>query len=144
MPMSDYLEGKLLRHTFRNEPYTPPETVWLALYTTAPQADGNGGAEVNGTGYVRRQLSMNVTEGAPSLATLSEVVEYPVAETDWGTITTGVIFDAQAGGNVLTFDPFTDPNNPDTPLPKPITTGDIVRIVAGNLSVRLGAISDFE
>lgn len=33
---TDYLENELLDHALRNSAWTPPATVYLALYTTAP------------------------------------------------------------------------------------------------------------
>jgi hypothetical protein len=34
MAFTDYLENKLLAHTFSNTAYTSPSTVYVALYTT--------------------------------------------------------------------------------------------------------------
>ena len=36
MAFTDYLENKLLAHTFSNTAYTSPSTVYVALYTVAP------------------------------------------------------------------------------------------------------------
>lgn len=139
MPMSNYLEGKLLRHVFNNEVYTPPGTVYLALFLESPNADGTGGTEVSGAGYERIPLDFNVTEGAPSAANLAEPVEFPTASEGWGTVTVGALFDAQTGGNLLSYKEFTDPASPSDPLPKDVTTGDVLRVTSGNLRITMGS-----
>ena len=45
--ISTYLADKLFNHVLRNEVYTPPAKVYLALYTTDPTAAGTG-TEVQG------------------------------------------------------------------------------------------------
>lgn len=47
--LSNYLENKLIDHVLRNTAYTPPATVYLALYTTDP-TDADSGTEVSGGG----------------------------------------------------------------------------------------------
>ena len=49
MAFTDYLENKLLAHTFSNTAYTSPSTVYVALYTVAP-TDSSAGTEVTGGG----------------------------------------------------------------------------------------------
>lgn len=51
--VSDYLEEKLLNHTFRNTAYTSPGTsVYVAVYKANPTDAGNG-AEIAYTNYAR-------------------------------------------------------------------------------------------
>ena len=50
MSFSDYLENKILAHTFSGTTFTPASTLYLALYTVAPSDDGTGGTEVSTSG----------------------------------------------------------------------------------------------
>ena len=63
MAFTDYLENKLLAHTFSNTAYTSPSTVYVALYTVAP-TDSSVGTEVTGGGYARQSASFTTTASA--------------------------------------------------------------------------------
>lgn len=56
--MSDFLEKKLLNYIFRGQSFTPPSSVYIALCNDTITDDMTGGdlPEVNGTGYVRKQV----------------------------------------------------------------------------------------
>lgn len=124
--MSNYLENALVNATLRNTSYTSPATVYVALYTTDP-TDADTGTEVSGNGYARQ----SVTFGAPSngASTNSAAVEFPQATGSWGTIAYIGLRDASSGGNLLYHSPLD--------ASKTISTGDVFRISAGNLSVTL-------
>jgi len=47
--ISDYYENKIIDHMLRGQAFTPPSTIYLALYTVAP-TDAGGGTEVSGGG----------------------------------------------------------------------------------------------
>jgi hypothetical protein len=124
--MSNYLENALINATLRNTSYTSPATVYVALYTTDP-TDADTGTEISGNGYARQ----SVTFGAPSngASTNSAAVEFPQATGSWGTIAYIGLRDASSGGNLLYHSPLD--------ASKTISTGDVFRISAGNLSVTL-------
>ena len=124
--MSNYLENALVNATLRNTSYTSPATVYVALYTTDP-TDADTGTEVSGNGYARQ----SVTFGAPSngASTNSAAVEFPQATGSWGTVAYIGLRDASSGGNLLYHSPLD--------ASKTISTGDVFRISAGNLSVTL-------
>ena len=124
--MSNYLENALINATLRNTSYTSPATVYVALYTTDP-TDADTGTEVSGNGYARQ----SVTFGAPSngASTNSGAVEFPQATGSWGTVAYIGLRDASSGGNLL-YHTVLDAS-------KTISTGDVFRISAGNLSVTL-------
>jgi len=124
--MSNYLENALINATLRNTSYTSPATVYVALYTSDP-TDADTGTEVSGNGYARQ----SVTFGAPSngASTNSAAVEFPQATGSWGTVAYIGIRDASSGGNLL-YHTVLDAS-------KTISTGDVFRISAGNLSVTL-------
>lgn len=124
--MSNYLENALINATLRNTSYTSPATVYVALYTTDP-TDADTGTEVSGNGYARQ----SVTFGAPAngASTNSAAVEFPQATGSWGTVAYIGLRDASSGGNLLYHSPLD--------ASKTISTGDVFRISAGNLSVTL-------
>lgn len=136
MSFTNYLEEKLLKHVLTNTAYTAPATVYVGLFTAAPGETG-GGTEVSGGAYARQSAAFTVTAGNPTEAVTSAALEFPAASASWGTVTYAGVFDAASAGNLLCFAELTDPATFTTALPKTITTGDVLRINAGNLKVRL-------
>lgn len=61
--MTDYLESKLLDHVVRNVVYTPPTSVYVALFTT-PTTDAGGGTEVVGGAYARQFVTFSAASTA--------------------------------------------------------------------------------
>ena len=123
---STYLSHALLNEVFRNTDFTPPSTVYVALYTSNPGPDDTG-SEVSGNGYQR----VAVTFGSPSNRQIanSADVEFPEATGSWGTITHIGIKDAATGGNLLAYGEITNP--------KAIDAGDQVIFRAGNITISL-------
>jgi len=122
---SDYLENKLLLHTFSNTAYTSPSAVYLGLFTSAP-TDAGGGTELSGGGYTRKVASFTTTGAA---ATNASAVEFPTASSDWGTIVAVGIFDAATSGNFLGWSNLTSSRT--------IETGDVFRFPAGDVDITL-------
>ena len=124
--MSNYLENALINGTLRATTYTAPTTVYVGLYTSDP-TDANTGTEVTGGSYVRTA----VTFGAPSngVTTNSAAVEFPQATADWGVVGWIGILDASTSGNLLYHSPLD--------VAKTISSGDVLRISIGALSVTL-------
>jgi hypothetical protein len=124
--MSNYLENALINVTLRATAYTAPTTVYVGLYTSDP-TDANTGTEVSGGSYVRTA----VTFGAPSdgVTTNSAAVEFPQATADWGVVGWIGILDASTSGNLLYHSPLD--------VSKTISSGDVLRISIGALSVTL-------
>ena len=125
MAFTDYLENKLLAHTFSNTAYTSPSTVYVALYTVAP-TDSSVGTEVTGGGYVRQSASFTTTASA---TTNASAIEYPTATADYGTVVAVAVLDASSSGNMLAFAAL------DTS--KTISTGDVFRVPSGDLDITL-------
>lgn len=126
--MSNYLEGKLVEHTFRNVAFTSPTTVYVALFTAVSDAEAGTGTEVSGGSYARQA----VTFGAHSNGTVqnSATVTFPTATADWGTITHFGIFDASSGGNPLTA-------LKALAASKVVNTGDTASFAAGALQLTM-------
>lgn len=130
MAFSNYLEQKLLNHVFRNVAYTPPTTVYVALFNTLPAGDGTGGTEVSGGAYARQAITLGApTGGSPSSITSSALVQYPTATANWGTINGAGIYDSLTGGNLLEMGPLT--------TPKTVGTGDAFAFPVSTYSVSL-------
>lgn len=53
--LSDFFENKIGDHMLRNQAYTPPATVYVALFTAATGLEANNPtAEVAGGSYARQ------------------------------------------------------------------------------------------
>ena len=125
---SDYLEDKVLDHVFGGSAYTAPATLYVALYTVAPD-DTGGGTEVTGGAYARQTSTFNVSGTSPTAATNAAAVEYPTATDNYGTVVAVGILDALTSGNLLAY------ANLDTS--KVVTSGDVFRFDAGDLDITL-------
>ena len=125
MAFTDFLENKLVAHTFSATAYTSPSTVYVALYTVAP-TDSTTGTEVSGGGYARQSASFTTTGNA---ATNASAIEYPTATGNYGTVVATALLDASSGGNMLAYATLS--------ASKTISTGDVFRIPAGDLDITL-------
>jgi len=93
---SNYLENALLNHVLRATTYTPPTTLYLALFTTDP-TDSATGTEVTGGSYARKVITFAAASGGTSNSSVE--VTFPTLPA--GTITHAAIYDALTGGNML-------------------------------------------
>lgn len=125
MAFTDFLENKLIAHTFSNTAYTSPSTVYVALYTVAP-TDSTAGTEVTGGGYVRQSAAFTTTNNQ---ASNTSAIEYPTATAGYGTVVAVAVLDSLTGGNMLAFASLS--------TNKTIATGDVFRIPAGDLDISL-------
>jgi hypothetical protein len=136
MSFTDYLEDKILGHVFEGTAYTAPSTLYVGLHTSA-SSDSAAGTEVTGGSYARQTATFSVSGTSPTEAATTSAIEFPTATASWGTVTYAGVYDASSGGNLLAYAQLTDPSDFTTALPKTIETGDIFRISAGNLKIRL-------
>jgi hypothetical protein len=101
--MTDYLENKLIDHTFRGVSFTAPAALHIALFTAAP-SDAGGGTEVTGGSYARVALAPSTTNpsaGTGGTTSNNVAITFPTATASWGTVTHVAIFDASTAGNML-------------------------------------------
>ena len=126
---SDYLEDKILNHTFGKTSYTPP-TIYVALSTADPLDDASGLAEPTGDAYARVQTSASDWNAA-SDGTLDNAnnIIFPQATGNWGTITYFALFDAATGGDMLVHGALSQPQT--------IDSGNTVKFAAGDLDINL-------
>lgn len=111
---SDYLENKFLDWLLRGQAFTPPATVYIALYTANP-SDTGGGTEVSGGSYARVAVTSSLanwagTQGAGTTVASSGTggqtsnnasITFPAPTANWGVITGMAIYDNSSGGNEL-------------------------------------------
>ncbi len=128
MAFSDYLEDKLLKHTFANTAFTTPGTVYLALYTAAP-SDTGGGTEVSGGSYARISCAFSVSGTDPCTATNSSAAEFATATGSWGSVGWVSVYDASTSGNMLAWSALT--------TAKTVSSGDVFRFDAEDLDITL-------
>ena len=121
---TDFMENKIIEYMLRNQAYTPPATVYVALFTTAT-TDAGGGTEVSGGSYARQAVTLSAAAGGASEN--SADVTFPQATADWGTVTHLALMDALTGGNMLMHTPLD--------ASKTVNNGDTFKINAGDLAV---------
>lgn len=127
---SNFLANKVIDHMLRNQAYTPPAVVYVALFTAADGLEANAPtAEVSasGTGYARKAVTL--AAAANGVTTNSADVLFDAASANWGTITHAAIMDAATAGNVLMW--------VELSAAKTIEATDVFVITAGNLDITL-------
>lgn len=125
--LTNYFEDKIINHMLRNQAYTPPTTIYLALFTSAP-SDAGGGTEVSGGSYARQAIALDDPAGTGETDNTS-LITFPTATADWGTITHCAIMDAVSGGNMLMYSPLDDS--------KTIANGETLKFNAGEVDVTM-------
>lgn len=135
MPMSDYLQNKLIDHLFRAATFSKPSAIYVGLYTATPN-DAGGGTEVSGGSYARQNLAPSDTNwlatqggtsgnssGTSGQTKNAVAITFPAPTADWGVITSYGIFDGLTG-NLLLYGNFT--------ASKTVSNGDQAPVVAIN------------
>lgn len=141
---SDYLENKLVDFLFRGQTFTPPATLYVALFTTADNDAGSARVEVSGGSYARVAVTSSLanwagTQGAgTSVASTgtsgttsnNNAITFPAPTASWGVIQGIGIFDAASGGNELWYGALT--------TPKTVNSGDAApSFAAAALSIQI-------
>lgn len=133
---------KVLDYIFRDVSLGLHATnLYIGLFITVPAEDGTGSTEVTGTAYAR-QIVVRSPAGSsgwnastntdPALTDNSGAVNFPVAGSNWGTVTGFGIFNSLAGA-VTTDCIFWG----DLTQSKTINSGDTATFAAGSLDVTL-------
>jgi hypothetical protein len=135
---TDYLEEQFMLHTLKGTPYTPPNSVWIALYTNSPGEDDSG-TEVSGDGYYRTEVPRGGWETPSSGATQNlNAINFPTALSDWGTIRYIGIKDAQFSGSLLIYSELKNPKAIDENDEFGIKVGGLDLIIMNSVSHYLG------
>ena len=110
-----YLANKLLDHTFRNVPYTPPAIVYFRPHTGDPGPNGTANGSANTTRY-----AMTFSAAASGQIAITAFPEHTLNATE--TITHGSIWDHPTAGNCLLTGAAT--------VSKGGVSGDIIRLAS--------------
>jgi len=128
--LSTYYVNKLLDKAFGATDFTPPATVYFALFTVVPTVGNTGGTEVSTNNYSRASIANNATTfpaaSAGAKAT-GVTVSFPSPSGSWGTILGIGIYDASSGGNLLAVSTLS--------AGVPVASGDPVTVNSGDLSL---------
>jgi len=130
MNASNYLEEAIINHFFRNGNIASPSQHFLALYISEP-TDYDTGTEIQGGSYQRQQISFTAPVQSNGKATTQNNAEirFPVATSNWGTVTHFGVCTAQTGGYLLAY--------AAVPLPKLIESGDEAKFNVNTLTVTI-------
>ena len=130
---SDYYENKIIDHMLRNQAFTPPTTVYVALFTSTTGLEANSGitGEVSGGSYARQAVTLTAASAGASENNAD--ITFPTASASWGTVTALAIVDHATNTtwgtnvNVLMYGTLT--------ASKAVGNGDTFKILAGNIDV---------
>lgn len=103
--------------------------LYLALFTAVTDAEAGTGTEVSGGAYARQAYHPgNANWGASSngATSNSNIITFPTATANWGTITHAALFDRLTGGNPVSVIKALAAN-------KIINSGDVFRFPAGDV-----------
>lgn len=130
MSFTDALENALLNHIFTDPAYTPATTLYIGLSTSTPNDAGGNFTEPSGNNYSRLATTAADWSAASAGAkTNSAAFEMPEASGSWGTITHVGLFEASSGGTPILWAALA--------ASRAITTGDVLRIPAGDFDISL-------
>lgn len=83
-----------------------PATLYVALYTSAPNPDGTGGTEVVGGSYARAAVTNNDTNFPDAVngeKSNAVAINFATATANWGTVQAVGIKSAATGGTLYYF-----------------------------------------
>lgn len=128
---SNWWKTACINAALRGIPFTSPQTLYIALYTSSP-TDADTGQEVSGGGYTRRAVAFSEPVIADRRAVTSNVgdVSFPIAGAAWGLITHIGIRTAATGGNLV--------YHGAVKTPRTVQTNDTLRFLAGQIKIDEG------
>jgi hypothetical protein len=128
--ISTYLKNKLLDAALGTQ-FTKPATVYVALYSAAPNADG-GGTELTGGAYARATVTNNSTNWPNASAGAKSngaAFTFATATAAWSSATHWGIFDALTAGNLLWWGSCT--------TPVAAVEGSVLKFLTGEIDLTL-------
>jgi hypothetical protein len=125
--LTNYGEGKVLAHLFGGTTYAPVATWYIGLFSVAP-TDSTAGTELTGGGYARGAVANNTTNFPAANPTVTGADVTLFTSSGSHTAVAMGLFDAVTAGNLVAWSTITS---------TPIVALDVVRIVAGQLSISL-------
>ena len=123
--MSNSLENSILDHILSTTSFTMPSAIYLALATGSFGEDASG-TELSGNAYARQgDVAFTAASGGTTSNTAN--IEFPAATGSWGAVSHWSLWTASTSGTMLIHGAFS--------AAKTITTGDILRVNAGDLDI---------
>ncbi len=105
--VATYLSHLILDKVFGRTDFTPAATLYLHLFSVAPNSDGSGGTELTGSNYAAVAITNNTTNfpNASARQKLNgALITLPTAgSTNWLPAVAFKLTDNAVGGNVYTF-----------------------------------------
>ena len=113
--MSDYLENKIIDWLFRAQTFSPPATLYVALFTTGDNDADSSKVEVSGGSYARVAVtpslanfagtqsagSTTASSGTGGTTSNNNAITFPAPTGNWGSIVGVGVYDASTSGNLL-------------------------------------------
>jgi hypothetical protein len=138
---TNFLELEVLDHILKTGAYTPPATVYLALFTGDPGETGSVAAEATYTGYERVAITFGAAAGRS--ITQSGQVNFPAASggssivTHWGLMLAGT----KTVSDMMAYGTFTDSKTVTAGYqPFVATTEVVVTMSAGGISTAFATV----
>ena len=132
--MSNYLEGKLLDHLFRDDTYSKPSNIYVGLvkyYVAGTLEAGTVTQELSGGSYARVAHGPDndnwETVGAAGATQNMGSISFPTASSDWGRVSGVIVTDHATAGNVLLHGALTTPRD--------VRNGDQFIFASGDLDI---------
>jgi hypothetical protein len=105
---SNFLHDSQMNYLLKGIAWTPPNSLWVALFTVMPGLDGVGATEVStagGTNYGRIQILQNSGWVGPSGANRefsnAADLQFLTPGANWGTIVGAGLYSAQTAGDLF-------------------------------------------
>ena len=131
---SSYTALNLINHFLRNNAFTPPTAIYLALFTGSAGLGNNSPSyEIGAIGaYTRATFTLGTATAMATAGTSISTadVTFATATATWGTISHAAIMDALTSGNVLMWTPLDST--------KLVGNGDQFKVNATQLLVQIG------
>ena len=106
---SDYTARNFINHFLRNNAFTSPAAIYLALFTGSAGLGANAPSyEIGAIGaYSRATFTLGTATAMATAATSISTadVTFATATATWGTISHAAIMDALTAGNVMLWSP---------------------------------------
>jgi|SRR6056297_56114 len=124
MAFSDYLANNVLDEIYNQGDFTPPSSLYVALYTDDP-GDDDTGTEVDAPNYNRQECTTAFSAASSRSVENDTEILFAEAGESWGLVTHVGIRDAATGGNLL--------DHGALPVEKQVDEGDQLRLKPGDI-----------
>ncbi len=121
---------KIIDHMLRGQAYTPPSSVYVALFHDPHESDLTAGVltdELSGGAYMRKEVLLS--PGSSRITSNTNNVNFDIATDDWDNATHFALADAESGGNLLLWG--------ELSIVLSVVTGQILNFPIGNIGIEI-------